>query len=315
MNKFGIYIWLFFPQSLNGIHVNGKQLDPQKPHLLQEGDIVQLAVAPDKTQPPDFVFTVVQEIHTPADVAAILKSYKKTRKMGNKSQAKDKQSQDSQNLHDENTEIENLGRDSSRTRQRVLASVNDQKRKMSDSVDMISSTCSEDVERPSTSGSPLPKRQRQLSESEKELTEQLEKQKKQAEIQAKEAEKQLQDLMSKLKEQQEARVLLEKQLKEKEQLILKELDTEKADFQSRRQQIQNEMERAMESQVLQKEHDLQEQLKLQQEAQAEERKKIEDALKEEWEQRLKEKEEDLARLQHEMQTTLEAQVNQVFLKV
>ncbi len=286
--------------------MNGNQLNPQKPHLLQEGDVIQLAVAPDKNQPPDFVFTVVQEHHSPADVEAILKSYKKSR-MGTKNQAKGKYSQDSQNLNDENTEFESVGRDSSRC-QRILLSVNEQKRKMSESIDMISSTCSDDSEQPSTSGPPLPKRQRQLSESEKELTEQLEKTKKQAEIQAKQAEEQLRDLMVKLKEQQNARILLEKQLKEKEQMILKELDTEKADFQSRRQQIQSEMEQAMESQVLQKELDLQEQLKLQQEAQAEERQRLENTLKEEWERRLKEKEKDLAKLQQEMQATLESQV-------
>ncbi|XP_072032643.1 E3 ubiquitin-protein ligase rnf8-B-like isoform X1 [Amphiura filiformis] len=295
-------------KSLNGIHVNGTQLSPQRPHLLQEGDIVQLAVAPDKTQPPDFLFTVVQEHHSPADVEVILKSYKKTRKMGTKGQAKGNYSQETQHLYNENTEVDTSGRDHSRS-QRVLLLTNDQKRKLSDtSMDMI--TCSDDSERPSTSGSPLPKRQRQMSESEKELTEQLEKQKKEAEIQAKQAEEQLRDLMVKLKEQQEARMILEKQLKEKEKMILKELDTEKADFQSKRQQIQNEMEKAMECQVLQKELDLQEQLKLQQEAQAEERQRLENTLREEWERRLKEKEEDLTKLQQEMQATLESQVQE-----
>lgn len=286
-------------KSLNGIHVNDRQIKPQIRHPIAEGDIIQLAVAPDKSEPPDFVFTVAQEPRSLTLAEAILKSYKRRRKMGNKGKLP---GQDSQNVQDENTqEADNVGRGSNVRGQR--ASVDDQKRKMCDDVDYGGE------ENPGTSGSP-PKRQRQLSETEIELTEKLEEQKRQAAIKAKEAEDQLNELMQKLQEQQAARQLLEQQLKEKEQKILKELDSDKTDFQSRRQQMQNEMEQAMESQVRMKEQDLEEQLKRQQEVLAKERQYLENALKEEWETRLREKEEDLAKLQQDMQTTLEAQVKE-----
>ncbi|XP_038056676.1 E3 ubiquitin-protein ligase RNF8-like [Patiria miniata] len=289
-------------KSLNGVHVNSSRIKSLEPHVLRNGDHVQLGVVAVGEDQAEFVFTLTQESFTPEDASQILDSYssQRNRGAGGRTDSR-KESQESQRMVCKRTSESNDGVAQGRIDQE------EKKRKMG----TYPATNTDRNENPGpSSGSPSAKRTKLSSATEQELSATLLKEKRLAEKKVAESEEQFKELTRMLAVQQSARELLEKQLKQKEQDISRELESEKEELENKKKQLQEEMEKAVLQQVQQKEQKLQQQLQQQQDALADEKLALEKKLKDEWEKRLLDQEKQLHAVQAEMKSTLEAQVQE-----